>query len=349
MDIICEEVPGNQGNIGLITLNRQQALNALNFEMFHAMHLSLKKWESMDSIKAVVIQASPGRAFSAGGDIRYIYERKLKNDLHLDDFFSFEYALNHYIFHYPKPYIALLNGITMGGGAGISIHGSHRIATEHVTFAMPETTIGFFPDIGSSYFLSRLPYNIGLYLGLTGNSITYSDCYALRLVDAVIDSIAQEALLQTLATTPLPNREAVTSIIYSSCIAVPPSPLFNYKEDIENCFSKNSVEDIIQTLKSRDNDWCHHVVKTLEKKSPTSLKVAFQEINTAKKLDFDACMKMENKIMQQMLCGHDFFEGIRALMIDKDKNPEWRPRTIEEVMQKEIDLYFNEREICEKS
>jgi len=340
VDVICEEVPGNQGDIGLITLNRQQALNALNLEMFQAIHLSLKKWESMKTIKAIVIRASEGRAFSAGGDIRYIYERKLKNDSHLDDFFSFEYAVNQYIFHYPKPYIALLNGITMGGGAGISIHGSHRIATEHVTFAMPETTIGFYPDIGASYFLSRLPHQIGLYLGLTGSSITYSDCYALHLVDAVIDPASQEELLQTLIVTPLPDYTAVTNAIHPWRITVSGSTLLNFKEDIEKCFSKNSVEEIIQTLRSLNNDWSHQIIKTLETKSPTSLKVAFQEINNAKKLNFDDCMKMENKIMQQMIRGHDFFEGVRALIIDKDKNPKWRPKTLEDVTQKEIQSYF---------
>lgn len=340
MDIICEEIPGYLGNIGLITLNRQHALNALNGEMFHIIHTHLKKWESMETIKAIVIKATKGRAFSAGGDIRYIYERKIKNDPHLNDFFSFEYAINQHIFHYSKPYISILDGITMGGGAGISIHGSHRIATEHFTFAMPETTIGFYPDVGASYFLSRLPHQIGLYLGLTGNSITYSDCYALKLVDIIIDSSSQEALLKKLIETPLPNRIAITDVIQPLCITVPKSSLLDYKEDIEQSFSKNSVEEIIKHLKSINNDWCDQVIKTLEKKSPTSLKVTFQEIHNAKTLNFDACMEMENKIMQQMLRRHDFFEGVRALIIDKDKSPQWQPKTLEEVTREEIELYF---------
>jgi enoyl-CoA hydratase len=340
LDVLCEEITGFQGNIGLITLNRQHALNALNAGMFHAIHFHLKKWENMPTIKAVVIRAAPGRAFSAGGDIRYIYEKKIENDPHLNDFFSFEYNINKCIFHYPKPYIAILDGITMGGGAGISMHGSHRIATKNCIFAMPETTIGFFPDIGSSYFLSRLPHHIGVYLGLSGNKITYQDCYALGLVEAVIDLESQDLLLKTLVETPLTNSISVDNAIDLYRVPVPKSILLNSQEDIEACFSKSSVEEIIEALKIKNTDWSRDVVETLKTKSPTSLKVTLEEITKGKKLDFDACMEMENNIMKNMLLGHDFFEGIRALMIDKDKNPKWQPNTLENVTKEKVNSYF---------
>ncbi len=182
-DILFEELSGRDGNIGLITLNRQKALNALNHQMFLDLNAQLAEWETADHIKAVIIRAAEGRAFCAGGDIRYAFQKKLENDPTLPLFFRDEYQLNLRIFHYPKPYIALLDGITMGGGAGISLHGSHRIGTERLVFAMPETSIGFYPDVGASYFLSRLPYKVGFYLGLTSARITYNDCFWLGLIN----------------------------------------------------------------------------------------------------------------------------------------------------------------------
>jgi enoyl-CoA hydratase len=340
--IIFEEIVGQQGNIGLITLNRQQALNALNHDMFIAIYKHLKEWERQQSIKAVIIRAAEGRAFSAGGDIRRVYEGKIKNDPYLVEFFSDEYKVNKLIFHYPKPYIALLDGITMGGGVGISIHGSHRIATEQMVFAMPETTIGFYPDVGASYFLSRLPNEIGLYLGLTGEKIDYTDCYALGLVDIVIERNSQEKIIQTLAESPLflDNIE-VKKIINHWSIAVPESTLLCHQSEIQSCFSKNSVEEIIETLEKYGTDWCTKTADILKKKSPTSLLVTLNAIRKGKNLDFDDCMKMEEKITQRMVQAHDFYEGIRAVIIDKDKNPRWQPEKLEEVKHQDVTDYFN--------
>jgi enoyl-CoA hydratase/carnithine racemase len=336
-------VKGNEGNIGLITLNRQQALNALNHNMFLMLYEHLTQWQMSDNIKAVVIRATSGRAFSAGGDIRSAHEMKMKNDPNLSRFFTDEYKVNKLIFHYSKPYIALLDGMTMGGGVGVSIHGSYRIATEHMSFAMPETTIGFYPDVGASYFLSRLPHEIGIYLGLTGVKISYDDCYALGMVNAVVSHHSQEQLMTKLVDTKIENNAAVKSIVNPWCVPVPKSSLLNHQHEIQACFSKDTVEEIINTLEVYNNDWCKKTAEILKKKSPTSLKVTLKELRKGKNLEFDACMKMEACITHHMLDSHDFFEGIRATIIDKDQSPHWKPKTLEAVKDHEFDSYFEEK------
>ena len=342
--MIFEEHPGNQGKVGIITLNRPQALNALNHTMFNALDHYLSKWGSNPAIKAVMIRAVSGRAFCAGGDIRLAYERKQTKDPQLEHFFRDEYVMNRRIFHFPKPYIALLNGITMGGGAGISMHGSHRVATERMTFAMPETGIGFFPDIGASYFLSRLPFKMGCYLGVTGETIAYNDCHALGLVDDVIAVDAMENVIQEIIDSVITDNQSVSDIIAKFSIPVPKSQLLDHQSDIVNCFAKTSVEEIIRALQTTDNAWCHSTADIIKKKSPTSLKVTLQELQRAEQLDFDECMQMEYHMMQQFIHSHDFFEGIRAALIDKDRNPHWQPATLEEVSAEQVMRYFSHSE-----
>lgn len=339
-DILIEEIPGNKGKLGLITLSRQQALNALNHDMFCALDQQLITWSSASTIKAIVIRAAEGRAFCAGGDIRYAYEKKLMNDPTLINFFRDEYCLNRRIFHFPKPYIALLNGITMGGGAGISLHGSHCVATENLSFAMPETGIGFYPDIGASYFLSRLPHKIGLYLGLTGTRITYADCFALHLVNHVIAAPSQDKLLQALIDSPIPDKRAVTKIIQLFTLTPPPAILLEHQKKIATHFAKTSVEEIILSLEQSNNDWCNKTAKTLKTKSPTSLKVTLRQLTQGKTLDFDACMQMEFRLTSRFIQEHDFYEGIRAVVIDKDHSPYWLPPNLEDVTTQAIEKYF---------
>jgi enoyl-CoA hydratase/carnithine racemase len=339
-EIQFEEIIGEEGNLGLITLTRQKALNALSLNMIRAMDKQLAIWADSSSIIAVIIRAASGRAFCAGGDIRAMYERKMANDQAFSGFFHEEYQLNRRIFHFPKPYIALLDGITMGGGAGISLHGSHRIATENLLFAMPETGIGFHPDVGTSFFLSRLPHHIGIYLGLTGARISCSDCLALKLVDHVIAPESQEQLIQVMAESFLPNKMAVTEVIKQFEIDVPKSELFNNKIEIKNHFSKNSVEAILQSLLSTTSKWAHKTAEIIKKNSPTSLKVTLQELIQAANLDFDACMQTEYRLTMRFVDGHDFFEGVRAAVIDKDQKPNWKPVTLEEVTTDNVAYYF---------
>lgn len=339
-DILFEEIAGKNGSIGLITLNRPQVLNALNDDMFKALGYYLREWQGKPSIKAVIVRAVEGRAFCAGGDVKSLYLKKLDNDTNIKNFFLDEYTLNRLIYHYPKPYIALLDGITIGGGAGISIHGSHRIATERMTFSMPETTIGFFPDIGASYFLSRLPYKMGIYLGLSGDRISYQDAYELGLVDHIVPHTSLDHLTQALIDTDISSKQVVTHIIHSFSAPTPSSDLLKKKEEIERSFSPQSIEKIIENL-HMSSEWCQTIAKTLMTKSPTSLKVTLQEITRGEQLDFDACMDMETCMMQHFLEGHDFYEGVRALLVDKDKQPKWKPQKLEDVTESDVLKYFS--------
>lgn len=339
-DVLFSELPGKQGDIGVITLNRPKALNALSHTMVVAMLQQIKRWSEASHIKAIVIKADEGKAFCAGGDIRYVYEHRNNQDI--SAFFGDEYRLNSAIFHCPKPYIALLDGITMGGGAGISIHGSHRVATEKLLFAMPETGIGFFPDIGSSYFLSRLPKKIGFYLGLTGARIDCQDCLALGLVTHLIAQDKQQAVLHALAETEFHQDAfvAVDHVLQKFTLSARYSQLMLQQEIIANAFAKNSVEDILSTLKNNADDWSQIIAEILLTRSPTSLKVTLQELQLGATLDFDACIQMEYRIANRFLMSHDFFEGIRAVVVDKDQNPHWQPKTLAEVRINEIQPYF---------
>lgn len=339
-DIYFEERHGEDGTIGIITLRRVNALNALNHDMFLSLYEQLTHWEKSPLIKAVIIRAASGRAFCAGGDIRYAYELKMKNDPNLINFFTDEYRLDRLIYHYKKPYIALLDGITMGGGVGLSIFASHQMATERMVFAMPETGIGFYPDIGASYFLSRLPSYIGYYLGLTGAMIAYNDCLALGIVNYVISHDMQETIIAALVNAPLPDIDAVSRLLNQFNISSPASDLLTHKNCIEHCFSKSSVEDIIAALVEWNDRWSQDVAANLKTKSPTSLKVTLAALQRGEKQDYDTCMDMELAMTKHFLHSHDFFEGIRATVIDKDRKPRWRPSQLNEVTVDCVNEYF---------
>lgn len=340
-EIIFAEIDGVDGNIGLITLNRPQVLNALNHSMFIAMDKQLSTWEEDTKIKAVIVRAAPGRAFSAGGDLRAVYELAKKNEPVIN-YFGEEYRLNSRIYHFSKPYIALLDGFTMGGGAGISIHGSYRIATDRLVFAMPETTIGFFPDIGATYFLSRLPHRIGFYLGLTGARIPYNDCLAVGLVDQVVARDSLDDIIQKIAATSLARNTDATlaELVKHFSIPVEKSALLLRQAEIETCFSKNKMEDILQALERYPNAWCGAVANELLLKSPTSLKVTLRLLLEATKLTFENCQKMEYKAATHFVRGHDFYEGVRALIIDKDQKPVWKPAKLAQVSYEDVEKYF---------
>lgn len=341
MHILFENIPGKSGDIGMITLNRPQALNALNHEMFISLDKHLKQWETHDQIKAVVIRAAEGKAFCAGGDIRQAYEYKKQNNPNLINFFGDEYRLNRDIFNYRKPYIAILDGITMGGGAGISIHGSYRIGTERLVFAMPETTIGFYPDVGMTYWLARLPHKMGYYLGLVGAKITSADCAALNLTTHTVKPDALPSIIRELSETPIKNKQDVKFILEKFPTPPESSSLLQQKEKIEKHFSKNSVEAILESLTKDGDAWCQDIAAQLRSKSPTSLKVTLHALQQAEKLGFNELMQVDFRLTNRFLLGHDFFEGIRALLIDKDKKAEWRPAKLEEVSLQQVESYFS--------
>jgi enoyl-CoA hydratase len=327
-----------QNGIGQITLNRPQALNALNLEMICAIDAQLVQWADAEHIKTVVIRSSNNRAFCAGGDIRKLYTRAHQKQTRQEayTFFQNEYRLNNRIAHYPKPYIALMDGLTMGGGVGISIHGSLRVATENLIFAMPETGIGFFPDIGASYFLSRCPGYTGMYLALTGARLTAADTIELGLADILVPSHKLDSLVDTIAKT----NSITTAIAPWNIPATEKAPIHEYRQEIDRCFSADTVEEILTRLNEQNTDWHQETIRTLHQKSPTSLKVTLRQLQKGRQLDLCACLQMEYGLAIQFLENPDFYEGIRAMVIDKDRSPHWSPNTLELVSENDIDNYF---------
>lgn len=339
-DVLFEELKGKKGNIGLITLNRPQALNALTQTMCLSIEAQLKVWATAPEIKAVIVKGEGDKAFCAGGDIRHLYDLgKQGRQAEAMTFFKDEYRLNYLISNYPKPYIAFMDGITMGGGMGLSIHGNVRIGTERLMMAMPETGIGFFPDIGGTYFLSRCPDEIGIYLGLTGARMNAVDALYVHLLDFVVPSYHLSDLLSALQNDAL-TQDSIMDLVKTFSISPELSPLFSLQDFIAEAFSQESVEAIIDKLKSHEHSWHQTTLKDLAKKSPTSLKVSLAALRKGITQNLETCLNMEYNLCHAFLQSHDFYEGVRALLVDKDKNPQWQPATLEEVTEEQVQQYF---------
>ncbi|MBO6902174.1 MAG: enoyl-CoA hydratase/isomerase family protein [Rhizobiaceae bacterium] len=322
-----------QGRAGVVTLTRPKALNALTQRMVNALAAALDAWRNDPAVELVIVRAE-GRAFCAGGDIVDVYKAGREGRL-LVDFFADEYRLNAAIEAYPKPYVALIDGIVMGGGVGISAHGSHRVVTENAVFAMPEVGIGFFPDVGGSHFLPRLRGASGMYFGLTGNRARWGDQlhsgFATHAVKAeALDELARKlaaggdigAKLAEFAQAPEPETQAV------------------HWQSIDRHFAQATLDGVMQSLDEADGEFEAGIAATIAKRSPTSVKVAFREIAEGRALAMSDCMNMEFRILNRMLAGRDFYEGIRAAVIDKDNAPAWQPATLDEVSDDAVSAYF---------
>ncbi|XP_066582344.1 3-hydroxyisobutyryl-CoA hydrolase, mitochondrial isoform X2 [Prorops nasuta] len=328
------------GNSGLITLNRPKALNSLNTSMVRKVYTTLIEWENS---KNLIIIEGIGKAFCAGGDVKSltlaISEPNGQGAILGQEFFREEYTLNHYIGKYKKPYIALIDGITMGGGVGLSVHGKYRVATENTLFAMPETGIGLFPDVGGTYFLPRLENHLGYFLGLTGHRLKGIDVLLAgvathyvpaekipELKDALFKSNGNDVDIILKAFQPKLDQEF---------------SLKSYLPLIEKCFSAPSVEAIIQRLNEDNSEWSKKVVNSLTKMSPTSLKISKKAFDIGGKLDLGECLKMEYRLgCAALQKDSDFVEGVRALLVDKDQNPKWNPKSLEEVTEEHINQQF---------
>lgn len=330
-----------QDNIGWMLLQRPKSLHALTLPMIDTMTTHLLEWQRDPEVHAVVLQAEPGKAFCAGGDIRQIYDLRGEYSQQLN-FFEREYRLNQLIHAFPKPYIAFMDGITMGGGVGISLHGSHPVASEHFTFAMPETGIGFFPDIGASHILAKCPGQYGFYLGLSGDQIAVKDAIALNLVCAIVPAQAFPKLRDTLANADLSHNahQVVTQCIHE--FAEPPesSSLLKKQVGIDACFIPDNVERIIDRLAQRKETWFHDLRDRLLSKSPLSLKVTLQQLRMAKSKSMAACLEMDGRLVRHFLQDQNFYEGVRAAIVDKDKRPYWQPMTLPEVTPLMVNRYF---------
>tara|TARA_R110002073_G_scaffold52067_10_gene135949 strand:- start:1503 stop:2552 length:1050 start_codon:yes stop_codon:yes gene_type:complete len=337
-DVLFEENSG----LGLITLNRPGVLNALSTEMCAAIDKQLAAWEKDTTIKAVIIKAAGDKAFCAGGDVRTIVEQGHENNLAAKYFFATEYKMNARIFHFPKPFVALLDGIVMGGGVGVSIHGSHRIITEKTMFAMPESAIGLIPDVGGSYFLPRLPGALGLYLGLTGARLRGADILYAGIGTAYMSSEKLEEFVRALSQEEISSAADVDAIVGRFAEDPGTAPLDEFRDLIDASFGENTVEDIFDHLSIIDHKWANETLAVLQKMSPISLKVITEQLNRGTKLDFDDCMKMEYRIVCAISSyDSDFYEGVRAVLIDKDHNPKWIPPTLDEVKPDMVMAHFD--------
>jgi len=335
-------------NLAKITLNRPKALNALNGDMFSQLHDQLEKWENDESIKAILVKSNCEKAFCAGGDIRAIYDNKHKSADEISQYFRLEYDVNRLIFHLSKPYIALLHGITMGGGVGISIHGSHCVASDNLKWAMPETIIGFFPDVGSTYYLSRLPDSLGAYLALTGNTLTARNALELNLIKKIVPQHHFCALEKELTETHFGafDSDVVSKIINSYAEKVEASSVFSNAEEISTSFSFSNIEEIVEALHLLESDWSRQTLEQLQQRSPTSLKVTLHQLQLAKHRSLDEVIEMDFGIAHRMLENQDFYEGVRAAIIDKDKNPRWKPAKLSDVSDDDVNSYFGNRSPC---
>ncbi|MFV2092981.1 MAG: enoyl-CoA hydratase/isomerase family protein, partial [Hyphomicrobiales bacterium] len=334
-DILFE----TRGSVGLITLNRPKALNAVTYAMVCEMPEQLARWARDDAVACVVVRAVPGRAFSAGGDIRELYAWRQAGDRRLVDFYDIEYRLNRTIKHFPKPYIALIDGIVMGGGVGISIHGSHRLVTKNALFAMPETGIGFFPDVGGTYFLPRCPGRLGHYIGLTGARLGAADMAYAGLATMAVGDDAEADILSALAA-----GDPCDKALEEFSQPVGEAPLAALRADIDHCFAGGTVDAILERLEAdctpANRQWGIDTAASIRAKAPLATRVALRQLNAGAALDFDACMALEYRLVNRFMGGSDFFEGVRAAVIDKDRSPRWNPATLAQVSDAMVDDYF---------
>uniref|UniRef100_A0A665W4L3 3-hydroxyisobutyryl-CoA hydrolase n=1 Tax=Echeneis naucrates TaxID=173247 RepID=A0A665W4L3_ECHNA len=294
------------GRAGVITMNRPKVLNALTMNMIQQIYRQLKQWENDSETDIVIIRGAGDKAFCAGGDIRVITEAGKVGDPLAQEFFREEYILNNAIGTCRKPYIALIDGITMGGGVGVSVHGRFRVATEKTTFAMPETAIGLFPDVGGGYFLPRLRGKLGLFLAMTGFRLKGRDVQRAGIATHFVESKKVHCSLMP-------------------CLQL---------------FSSSSVEGIMQNLKADGSEFAKKQAETLSKMSPTSLKITYKQQQAGASLSLQDVLVMEYRLTQACMKGCDFYEGVRAVLVDKDQNPVWNPSRLEEVSDQRVDQCF---------
>ncbi len=327
-------VAGRAGRVGRIRLNRPKALNALDLPMIRACAAALAKWRNDPGVHAVVIEAEGERAFCAGGDIRAVRTHAMAGDTaEVEAFFAEEYALNQAIADYPKPYIALIDGICMGGGIGVSVHGAYRVASEHAMFAMPETAIGFFPDVGATYFLPRLPGRLGVYLGLTGARVQGADAVHAGFATHFVPRNRMPALAEALA------REGAAAL---GVFAEPPTPftLAPHREAIDRCFAAESVPAIVARLEAEASEWARETLATLRGMSPSALCWSLEAIRRGESATLPEALALELRLTRAITLHGDFHEGVRAMVVDKDRQPKWRPERIEDVESSAIESLF---------
>lgn len=338
-DAAAEElVVETRGSLALITLNRPRALNALNEAMRAKLAGAYPKFARDPQIYAVVIQSAAEKAFCAGGDVRELVRWGREDRARACKAFADEYALDWLHECFSKPTVSLINGAVMGSGVGITLYGTHRVAGPKYKFAMPETAIGLFPDVGAAWKLSRMPDAVGMYLGLTGRSIGAADAYALGLLTHCIGPEHYEEIKAALVDT-----WPVDPLLDDRHTDPGPRALDPLRESIAACFSADTVEEIVARLEAvggTQREWAQGVVADLKSRSPLSLKVTHRHIREAAALDLRQTLMIDYRLAVHFLEGDDFYEGVRAALIDKDGNPRWNPMRLEDVSSNMVDEYF---------
>jgi enoyl-CoA hydratase len=325
------------GGVGRLTLNRPKAIHALTLDMCQAMAEALVGWRSDPAVQAVLIEHGEGRGFCAGGDIRAIWESGREDGRYARQFFHDEYRLNHLLFTYAKPVVAFMDGITMGGGVGISQPARYRVATERTMFAMPETGIGLFPDVGGGWYLSRLPGRVGQFLALTGARLDGAECVSLGLATHYIPSEALSGVKERIAADP----QTISAILEAASVSPPPARIEANRETIDRLFASDRYEDVLAALEADGSDWARKELATLATKSPQTCKVSLRLLGQGRDhADFTDEMKVEYRIAAHVCQRHDFLEGVRALIVDKDNAPRWNPATPEDVTDHLLDQIF---------
>jgi enoyl-CoA hydratase len=334
LDEILSSVDGKAGRL---RLNRPKALHALTLPMCDEMSRALVEWQNDDAVEIILIDHAEGRGFCAGGDIRFLADGAAHGGAASKRFFLSEYRLNHQLFTYTKPIVAFMDGVTMGGGVGLSQPARYRIATENTRFAMPETGIGLFPDVGGGWYLSRLEGRVGVFLAITGARLDGGECVALGLATHYLPADALEEAKQRIAANP----ENVAGILTRLSITPPDARIVETVGLINRLFASSELEDILAALDDNGSDWAAKELATLRAKSPQSCKVALRQLALAEKLtDFADEMRMEYRVASRVVMLPDFIEGVRALIVDKDQMPVWDPATPAEVSLASLDAIF---------
>jgi enoyl-CoA hydratase len=351
-DILLER----RGALGIVTLNRPKALNTLSLAMYRAMDPKLLEWSRDPSVRAILVRGAGDRAFCAGGDVRAIYDARAHpqgaTGDYKADFFREEYRLIERVHRFPKPYIGLMDGIAMGGGMGVSVNGSYRVSTERSLCAMPEVHIGLFPDVGATRYLNLCPGRIGLYLALTGARIKAADMlyvgFATHRVrhERLADLTDRLAALEWRAGE---ERTQIDAVLARFQERTSEPPLAAKRAEIDRCFAGGSVEAILDALGREGSDWARETRATIERGSPISVKITFHQMKLGEAgMDIERALALEYRMTQHVMVGHDFFEGIRAVLVDKDQKPRWEHASLADVSDAEVDRYFEslgEREL----
>lgn len=334
--------------VGWLTLNRPEKLNAISVEMVDELYNIFKDWKNNDEVSLVVLQGAGEKAFCAGGDVKHLYEIR-ESDVHavVESSFDKEYRMDMLVHTLGKPLVVYMNGIVLGSGVGMSVAGSHRIVTEKTKWAMPEMNIGLYPDVGGSYFLNKMPHNIGRYIGLTSSMISAADVIYSGAADHYLTSSNWSKLANEIKGIDWRDSDVVSTldkVVHKFSEPCPESAMMQgVSHDIESHFRYNTLEEIVQSLEEASengNKWAEETVKTILTKSPTSLKVTLEQLIRGKNLPLKDCFIMELELSMNFMDSPDFFEGVRSVLVDKDRNPSWKPDTLDAVSKECVEAFF---------